>query len=118
MASASDPQVLAKAAAAGFTLITAGRGDFGRELALTSAVELSVGRVGVEPTSDYEFQIHPKEVASRDYGVQLNHSACYRSIRAGEFMDRSIDKSAQRLRGAGRPVASHRLLAGVAPRPL
>ncbi|MCA1695251.1 MAG: DUF5615 family PIN-like protein [Actinobacteria bacterium] len=42
MASASDPQVLAKAAADGLTLITADRGDFGRELALTRAVEPSV----------------------------------------------------------------------------
>jgi predicted nuclease of predicted toxin-antitoxin system len=42
MASASDPQVLAKAAAEGLTLITADRGDFGRELALTRAVEPSV----------------------------------------------------------------------------
>ncbi|MCA1671319.1 MAG: DUF5615 family PIN-like protein [Actinobacteria bacterium] len=38
MASASDRQVLAKAAAEGLTLITADRGDFGRELALTRAV--------------------------------------------------------------------------------
>lgn len=42
MVSASDQQVLAKAAAAGLTLITADRGDFGRELALTRAVEPSV----------------------------------------------------------------------------
>jgi predicted nuclease of predicted toxin-antitoxin system len=42
MASASDPQVLAKAATEGLTLITADRGDFGRELALTRAVEPSV----------------------------------------------------------------------------
>jgi predicted nuclease of predicted toxin-antitoxin system len=42
MASASDPQVLAKAAAERLTLITADRGDFGRELALTRAVEPSV----------------------------------------------------------------------------
>jgi predicted nuclease of predicted toxin-antitoxin system len=42
MASASDAQVLAKAAADGLTLITADRGDFGRELALTRAVEPSV----------------------------------------------------------------------------
>jgi predicted nuclease of predicted toxin-antitoxin system len=42
MASASDQQVLAKAAAEGLTLITADRGDFGRELALTRAVEPSV----------------------------------------------------------------------------
>jgi predicted nuclease of predicted toxin-antitoxin system len=39
MASASDPQVLAKAAADGLTLTTADRGDFGRELALTRAVK-------------------------------------------------------------------------------
>lgn len=39
MNSTSDLQVLAKAAA-GLTLITAERGDFGRELALTRAVEL------------------------------------------------------------------------------
>jgi predicted nuclease of predicted toxin-antitoxin system len=42
MASATDSQVLAKAAADGLTLITADRGDFGRELALTRAVEPSV----------------------------------------------------------------------------
>jgi predicted nuclease of predicted toxin-antitoxin system len=42
MASASDPQVLAKAAANRLTLVTADRGDFGRELALTRAVEPSV----------------------------------------------------------------------------
>lgn len=42
MASASDQQVIAKAAAEGLTLITADRGDFGRELALTHAVEPSV----------------------------------------------------------------------------
>ncbi len=42
LTSASDPQVLAKAAAEGLTLITADRGDFGRELALTRAVEPSV----------------------------------------------------------------------------
>ena len=42
MASASDLRVLAKAAADGLTLITADRGDFGRELALTRAVEPSV----------------------------------------------------------------------------
>ncbi|MGH3997355.1 MAG: DUF5615 family PIN-like protein [Pseudonocardiaceae bacterium] len=42
MASASDPQVLARAAADGLTLVTADRGDFGRELALTGAVEPSV----------------------------------------------------------------------------
>jgi predicted nuclease of predicted toxin-antitoxin system len=42
MASASDPQVLAKAAAERLTLITADRGDFGRERALTRAVEPSV----------------------------------------------------------------------------
>lgn len=40
--SASDPQVIAKAATEGLTLITADRGDFGRELALTRAVEPSV----------------------------------------------------------------------------
>jgi predicted nuclease of predicted toxin-antitoxin system len=42
MGRASDPQVLAKAAAEGLTLITADRGDFGRELAFTRAVEPSV----------------------------------------------------------------------------
>ncbi|MCA1702967.1 MAG: DUF5615 family PIN-like protein [Actinobacteria bacterium] len=42
MASASDQQVLAKAATEGLTLITANRGDFGRELALTHAAEPSV----------------------------------------------------------------------------
>ena len=42
MASASDTQVLAKAAAEGLTLITADRGGFGRELALTRATEPSV----------------------------------------------------------------------------
>lgn len=42
MAGASDSQVLAKAAADGLTLITADRGDFGRELALTRAIEPSV----------------------------------------------------------------------------
>lgn len=42
MASASDQQVLAKAAIEGLTLITADRGDFGRELAHTRAVEPSV----------------------------------------------------------------------------
>jgi len=42
MASASDPQVLAKAAADRLTLLTADRGDFGRELALTRATEPSV----------------------------------------------------------------------------
>jgi predicted nuclease of predicted toxin-antitoxin system len=42
MASASDPQVLAKAAADGLTLITADRGDFGRELARIRAIEPSV----------------------------------------------------------------------------
>ena len=42
MASASDQQVIAKAAAEGRTLITADRGDFGRELALTHVVEPSV----------------------------------------------------------------------------
>jgi len=42
MASAGDRQVLATAAAEGLTLITADRGDFGRELALTHAVEPSV----------------------------------------------------------------------------
>jgi predicted nuclease of predicted toxin-antitoxin system len=42
MASASDQRVLAKAVADGLTLITADRGDFGRELALTHAVEPSV----------------------------------------------------------------------------
>ncbi|MBV9163975.1 MAG: DUF5615 family PIN-like protein [Pseudonocardiales bacterium] len=42
MASASDLVVLAKAAADGLTLVTADRGDFGRELALTRAVEPSV----------------------------------------------------------------------------
>lgn len=42
MASASDRQVLATAAAEGLTLITADRGDFGRELAFTRAVEPSV----------------------------------------------------------------------------
>jgi predicted nuclease of predicted toxin-antitoxin system len=42
MASATDSQVLAKAAADGLVLITADRGDFGRELALTRAVEPSV----------------------------------------------------------------------------
>jgi predicted nuclease of predicted toxin-antitoxin system len=41
-ASVSDPQVLAKAAAQRLTLITADRSDFGRELALTRAVEQSV----------------------------------------------------------------------------
>lgn len=57
------------------------------------------------------FQVHPKEMVSKDYGVQLNHSACYRGSRAGGSMARSTDKSAQRLQVAGRPVASHRLLA-------
>ena len=42
MASGSDPQVLAKAAPEGLTLITADRGDFGRELAFTRALEPSV----------------------------------------------------------------------------
>ncbi|MGH3831558.1 MAG: DUF5615 family PIN-like protein [Pseudonocardiaceae bacterium] len=42
MASASDTQVLAKASADELTLITADRGDFGRELALTRAVKPSV----------------------------------------------------------------------------
>lgn len=42
MASASDLRVLTKAVADGLTLITADRGDFGRELALTRAVEPSV----------------------------------------------------------------------------
>ncbi len=42
MAGASDPEVLAKAAADGLTLRTADRGDFGRELALTRATEPSV----------------------------------------------------------------------------
>ncbi|MGH3769816.1 MAG: DUF5615 family PIN-like protein [Pseudonocardiaceae bacterium] len=42
MASASDTQVLAKVSADGLTLITADRGDFGRELALTRAVGPSV----------------------------------------------------------------------------
>lgn len=42
MASATDSQVLAKAAADGLVLITADRGDFGRELALTRAVDPSV----------------------------------------------------------------------------
>jgi predicted nuclease of predicted toxin-antitoxin system len=42
MASATDQQVLAKAAVDGFTLVTADRGDFGRELALTRAAEPSV----------------------------------------------------------------------------
>jgi predicted nuclease of predicted toxin-antitoxin system len=42
MASASDLRVLAKAVSDGLTLITADRGDFGRELALTRAVEPSV----------------------------------------------------------------------------
>jgi predicted nuclease of predicted toxin-antitoxin system len=42
MASASDPQVLAKAAADRLTLITADRGDFGRELARTHAIAPSV----------------------------------------------------------------------------
>lgn len=42
MASATDSQVLAKAATDGLVLITADRGDFGRELALTRAVEPSV----------------------------------------------------------------------------
>ncbi len=42
MASASDPQVLAKAATEGLTLVTADRGDFGRKLAFTRAVEPSV----------------------------------------------------------------------------
>ena len=42
MAGASDQQVLAKAATDGRTLVTADRADFGRELALTRAVEPSV----------------------------------------------------------------------------
>lgn len=42
MAGASDQQVLAKAATDGRTLVTADRADFGRELALTRAVESSV----------------------------------------------------------------------------
>jgi predicted nuclease of predicted toxin-antitoxin system len=42
MASASDLQALAKAATEGLTLVTADRGDFGRELAFTRAVEPSV----------------------------------------------------------------------------
>lgn len=42
MASATDQQVLATAAADGFTLITADRGDFGRDLARTRAAEPSV----------------------------------------------------------------------------
>ena len=36
----TDPQVLAAAAAGGHILITADRGDFGRELALTRALAL------------------------------------------------------------------------------
>ena len=42
MAGATDPQVLAAAAAGGHILITADRGDFGRELALTRALAPSV----------------------------------------------------------------------------
>ena len=42
MASASDPDVLARAAADGLILITADRGDFGRELARTRATQPSV----------------------------------------------------------------------------
>ena len=42
MAGAADPQVLAAAAAAGRVLITADRGDFGRQLALTRALAPSV----------------------------------------------------------------------------
>jgi predicted nuclease of predicted toxin-antitoxin system len=42
MASATDSQVLAKAAADGLVLIAAVRGDFGRELALSRAVGPSV----------------------------------------------------------------------------
>lgn len=42
MTSASDPQGLAKAAVEGLTLITADRGDSGRELARTRAIEPSV----------------------------------------------------------------------------
>lgn len=42
MRSATDPQVLAKAVADGRILLTADRGDFGRELARTQASEPSV----------------------------------------------------------------------------
>lgn len=42
MAGATDPHVLAAAAAGGLILITADRGDFGRELALTRALAPSV----------------------------------------------------------------------------
>lgn len=42
MAGATDPQVLAAAAAGGHILITADRGDFGRELARTRACAPSV----------------------------------------------------------------------------
>jgi predicted nuclease of predicted toxin-antitoxin system len=42
MAAATDHQVLAAAATQGLTLITADRGDFGRELALTRALAPSV----------------------------------------------------------------------------
>jgi predicted nuclease of predicted toxin-antitoxin system len=42
MRSATDPQVLAKAVADGRILLTADRGDFGRELAYTQAIEPSV----------------------------------------------------------------------------
>lgn len=42
MAGATDHQVLAAAAAEGYILITADRGDFGRELALTRALTPSV----------------------------------------------------------------------------
>lgn len=42
MAGASDSQVLAAAAAGGLILVTADRGDFGRELALTRALAPSV----------------------------------------------------------------------------
>lgn len=42
MTGASDQRVLAKAAADGAILITADRGDFGRELALNHAAEPSV----------------------------------------------------------------------------
>ena len=51
MASASDQQVLAKAATEGLTLITADRGDFGRELALTRAVNRRWSSCGSFPMS-------------------------------------------------------------------
>lgn len=42
MAGAKDSRVLAKAASTGLVLVTADRGDFGRELAFTGAVTPSV----------------------------------------------------------------------------